>query len=32
MTLATYPQTVGDEKTNAGETVASLVLKGDKAA
>jgi len=32
MTLATYAQTVGDEKRNAGEKVASLVLKGDKVA
>ena len=32
MTLATYAQTVGDEKRNAGEKVASLVLKGDQVA
>jgi integrase len=32
MTLATYAQTVGDEKRNAGGKVASLVLKEDKAA
>jgi len=32
MTLATYAQTVGDEKRNAGEKVASLVLKGNKVA
>ena len=30
MTLATYAQTIGDEKQNAGESVASLVLKEDK--
>lgn len=32
MTLATYAQTVGDEKRNAGEKVASLVLKEGKVA
>jgi integrase len=32
MTLATYAQTVGDEKRNADEKVASLVLKGEKVA
>ena len=32
MTLATYAQTVGDEKRNAGKKVASLVLKGHKVA
>ena len=32
MTLATYAQTIGDEKRNAGEKVASLVLKGEKVA
>jgi len=32
MTLATYAQTVGDEKRDAGEKVALLVLEGGKAA
>ena len=33
MTLATYAQTVGDEKRDAGAKVASLVLvKGENAA
>ena len=32
MTLASYTQTVGDEKRNAGEKVASLVLKEGKVA
>ncbi|MBS1799547.1 MAG: tyrosine-type recombinase/integrase [Acidobacteria bacterium] len=32
MTLATYAQTVGDEKREAGEKVASLVLKEENAA
>ncbi len=32
MTLATYAQTVGDEKRNAGKKVASLVLKENKVA
>jgi integrase len=32
MTLATYAQTVGDEKRNAGERVASLVIPNGKAA
>lgn len=32
MTLGTYAQTVGDEKRDAGEKVALLVLKGGKAA
>lgn len=32
MTLGTYAQTVGDEKRNAGENVALLVVKGGKAA
>jgi integrase len=32
MTLATYAQTVGDEKRNAGEKVALLVLEGGRAA
>jgi hypothetical protein len=32
MTLGTYAQTVGDEKRNAGQKVALLVLKGGKAA
>jgi len=32
MTLSTYAQTVGDEKRNAGEKVALLVLEGGKAA
>jgi integrase len=33
MTLATYAQTVGNEKREAGEKVASLVLvKGENAA
>ena len=32
ITLATYAQTVGDEKRNAGEKVALLVLEGEKAA
>lgn len=32
MTLATYAQTVGDEERNAGEKVASLVLKEGKGA
>jgi integrase len=32
MTLATYAQTVGDEKRDAGERVALLVLEGGKAA
>ena len=32
MTLATYAKTVGDEKRDAGEKVALLVLEGGKAA
>lgn len=32
MTLSTYAQTVGDEKRDAGEKVALLVLEGGKAA
>ncbi len=32
MTLATYAQTVGDEKRDAGDRVALLVLEGGKAA
>jgi hypothetical protein len=32
MTLSTYAQTVGDEKWDAGEKVALLVLEGGKAA
>jgi hypothetical protein len=32
MTLATYAQAVGDEKRNAGERVASLVMPNSKAA
>jgi integrase len=32
MTQATYAQTVGDEKRNAEEKVASLVLKEGKVA
>jgi integrase len=32
MTLATYAQSVGDEKRNAGEKVALLVLEGGRAA
>jgi integrase len=32
MTLATYAQTVGDEKRNAGEKIAPLVLKERKVA
>jgi integrase len=32
MTLATYAQTVGDEKRDAGERVALLVLEGGRAA
>jgi integrase len=32
MKLATYAQTLGDEKRNAGEKVASLLLKEDKVA
>jgi hypothetical protein len=30
MTLATYAQTIRDEKRNAGEKAACLVLKGEK--
>jgi hypothetical protein len=32
MTLATYAQTVGDEKRDAGVKVASLVMGEEKAA
>ena len=32
MTLGTYAQTVGNEKSDAGEKVALLVLEGGKAA
>ena len=32
MTLATYAQTIGDEKRDAGEKIASLVLDKGKAA
>ena len=32
MTLSTYAQSIGDEKRDAGERVALLVLEGGKAA
>jgi len=32
ITLATYAQTIGDEKRNVGEKVASLVLEEGKVA
>ncbi|HTV09693.1 MAG TPA: hypothetical protein VMD97_11675 [Candidatus Aquilonibacter sp.] len=32
MTLSSYAQSIGDEKRNAGEKVALLVLEGGKAA